>query len=488
MRMFGRALGGAALTAITFGLLIVAAALFRPNDNDENGRGEFGSGPRLPAVVVETVSYETATPVISAFGTVEAAQMLELRAAASGPVIEIAPGLRTGGQVSVGERLLVIDPADAEAARDRAAADLADAEAQLRENTSALDLAQADLRTARTQFEIRQRSLERTREIARRGAATDATVEAAEIAASQAEQTVISRRQTVLSLESAIARAEIAVDRANLALTDAERTLADTVITAPFDAIVDAAGLSLGRRVTENEQIATLIDPSALEVSFRVSTAQYARLLSPNGGLRDQSAKVTLDLGDVPFTASAVLEREGAAMASGETGRRLYARLDPASGAVLRVGDFVSVEVEEPPLRRVASLPAAALSAGGEVLIVGEDNTLAATTVEVLRRQGDRVLARGLEPGVQYVAARVPTLGDGIRISPLVRDGHQLATAQPEAPATITLDPERRARLIAFVDANTRMPAPAKARMLTALEQPEVPREMVDRLESRMGG
>ena len=55
-------------------------------------------------------------------------------------------------------------------------------------------------------------------------------------------------------------------------------------------------------------------------------------------------------------------------------------------------------------------------------------------------------------------------------------------------PQTIALDPERRAKLIAFVEANKRMPKQAKERVLAQLQEPEVRKEVVERLEGRMGG
>ena len=59
---------------------------------------------------------------------------------------------------------------------------------------------------------------------------------------------------------------------------------------------------------------------------------------------------------------------------------------------------------------------------------------------------------------------------------------------EPAAPAMITLDPERRAKLVSFIEANKRMPKQVKKRILSQLEKAEVPKEMVDRLEGRMGG
>ena len=51
----------------------------------------------------------------------------------------------------------------------------------------------------------------------------------------------------------------------------------------------------------------------------------------------------------------------------------------------------------------------------------------------------------------------------------------------------VELDQDRRAKLIAFVEANTRIPDEVKTRMLTRLAEPQVPADMVERLESRMG-
>ncbi|MGB3554719.1 MAG: efflux transporter periplasmic adaptor subunit, partial [Jannaschia sp.] len=86
-----------------------------------------------------------------------------------------------------------------------------------------------------------------------------------------------------------------------------------------------------------------------------------------------------------------------------------------------------------------------------------------------------------------------PALGAGIRVRPL-RPG---ATADPDAiPAVtaevtaemVTLDPDRRARIIAFIEGSARIPGDVKARMLTQLESEEVPAAMITRIESRMGG
>ena len=82
------------------------------------------------------------------------------------------------------------------------------------------------------------------------------------------------------------------------------------------------------------------------------------------------------------------------------------------------------------------------------------------------------------------VEARSPLLGAGISVRPLRPE--QADT--PAEPEMVELTDERRARLVAFVEANQRMPAEAKQRVLARLAEARVPAQMVARLESRMGG
>ena len=193
---------------------------------------------------------------------------------------------------------------------------------------------------------------------------------------------------------------------------------------------------------------------------------------------------VLLDVLGMDVTAPARLTRESGAVEEGQSGRLLYAELQETRG--FRVGDFVTVALQEPELRDVAIIPATALDAENRVLVLGEEDRLEEAQVTLLRRQGDNVIIRAPPLyGAEVVTARSPVLGAGIRVDPL-RPGQ--AEAAPETPETIALDPDRRARLIAFVEGNAFIPEDVKARMLLQLNEPEVPTRMITRIESRMGG
>ena len=116
---------------------------------------------------------------------------------------------------------------------------------------------------------------------------------------------------------------------------------------------------------------------------------------------------------------------------------------------------------------------------------MGEEDRLEAATVRVLRRQGDDILVRGPIEGREVVEARSPLLGVGIAVNPLRKGAVPEA---PQAPEMVELTDERRAKLVAFVEANQRMPKEAKARVLARLAKSKVPAKMVARIEGRMGG
>lgn len=480
MRFLRHAFTGLFLLAVTAALLVWAASMVREaaSARMNDGGSRRPAQERVFAVNVVSAAAGPETPVLRAFGQVQSRRTLEIRASASGSLIEVAPNFVEGGLVAKGDVLARIDPAQAQAALDRADADLRDAEFEVRDADRALLLAQDDLTSTEGQLQLYERALQRQRDLQTRGIGSDSTVEAAELSAAQARASMLSSRQALANAEARVDQAATALDRARIARKEAQRDLDDTVIRAGFDGALSAVNVVEGGLVSVNEALATLLDPDDLEVSFRVSTEQFARLLDENGRLRIAPAKVVLDVAGGDLVRDAELSRASAAVAEGQSGRQLFARvLDPHG---LKAGDFVQVELDEPLLADAIRLPATALDAAQTVLVLGEEGRLEVVEVTLLRRQKDDVLVRadGLA-GRMVVAERSPLLGAGIKVRPIGQ----------EAPADemVELTEERRAALLAFVEGNTRMPAAAKDRIKAELQQPKVSAETVARLESRMG-
>ncbi len=484
MRFLRQSLTGLFLLSATVALILYAANLVRGAVEERMAQDTKGppARERVFTVNVKTAEPGAETPELVAFGEVQSRRSLEVRAAAAGTVVFLSENFENGANVVVGEVLARIDPTKASYALERVAADLLDAEAEQRDADRTLILAQDELKSAENQLTLRQKAFDRQVDLQDRGVGTAAAVEVAELALAAAQQAVLSNRRALAQAEARVDQAKTRLDRTKILLAEAQKDLDDTVITADFSGTLSDASMVQGGLVSLNERLATLIDAEALEVAFRVSTTQYARLLDKYDQLHRAEVTVSLDVMGADLTATGVITRDAAAVGEGQTGRVLYARLDGPRG--LKPGDFVTVRVKEPELEDVVRLPATAINASSEVLIVGEGNRLTTLRVRLVRRQGDDVLVRGHGlAGAKVVTRRTPLLGEGIAVKPLLTDDTAL-----EAPDTIALSEEERAKFVAAVEANGRMPSDAKKRILEALRQPEVPARIVERLRSRMGG
>jgi RND family efflux transporter MFP subunit len=500
MRFLMRGLLGLALMAAMIGFAGFGAYRLYSAMTTEETTHQRPARERSYSVNVAELKPRTVTPVTTAYGQVESWRTLQLRASSEGRLVDVAAKFRDGAAVAKGELLLRIDPADAEFQVLDAEAALADAVAQKAEAEEAIVGAEQELEAARRQLDLRQQALERQRQLKDKGYSTAVQVEAEELAVASLEQLLSNRLQSVITARKRIERMDLTVRRAKLALENAGRVLDETTLTAPFDGYLSQVDATLGRRVSPSETLAHLIDPAALEVRFSISTHEFSRLLDDSGNLVKAPVTVTLQLGERSVEVPGHIDRAAAVVAEGEAGRTLYATLELAPGTVLRPGDFVRVAVQEPDLREVAMVPAAAVSEDGRLLIVGEDERIREIRVRILRRMGNEVVLSGVPFGTDYVRERLPQLGSGLKVSPKRSgdgeisppdDGPQTALTpenggQSSAGDLVALEPERRAALIAQLNSSD-LPDNRKARLLALLNQPMVPKELIERLEQGGG-
>lgn len=485
MRFIRQALIGLVLMSLALGLLGYAGYLGYETYKEVQSREARvpQARERVFTVNVRTAEPQTVTPHLTAFGEVQSRRTLDLRMAAGGQIVEISPNFAEGGIVAEGEVLVRLDDADAQSALLRTESEVSDAKFEISEAERAIALADDELLAAIEQEALRNAALARQKDLQQRGVGTTASVEAAELALSSAKQSVLSRRSGLDQANARLNQARTRLARAELANRDALRHLNDTVMRAEFEGVLSGVNLVQGGLISANERVGQLIDPSALEVAFRVSTQQYARLINEDGQLISAPAEVSLDAIGGSVTSKAVLTRDSGSIADGQTGRVLFAKLDNAVG--LKPGDFVSVKVEEPAMRFVVELPATALNAQNQVLTVGEGDRLETLDVTLMRRQGNNVLVRSRDlPGRDVVTQQTPLLGKGIKVK-VLREG---ASMEPEAPKMVKLTKEKQEELIKAVEGNQWIPAKPKERLLTQLRSGEIKEETLKRLESRRGG
>lgn len=486
MRFFRKSLVGLMLLSLCLGLLAYAGQMVGSAMQDRAGNGKRAPQKRERMFMVNVVLAEpqSIAPVLQAFGEIQSRRSLDLRMAKGGQVVMLSENFVEGGQVKAGEVLVQLRKSDAQSALARADTDVTDAIDEVAEAQRALELVTDELQAAREQGDLRQRALARQLDLKKRGVGTSAAVETAELAVSSVNQLVLTKRSGVDQVKARGAQAQTRLARSKLAHEDARRGVEDTALIAEFTGVLSGVSLVKGGLVSPNEKLGSLIDPKDLEVSVRISTEQYARLLDDDGRLITSSAKVFMDVSGTDLNADAVLDRDSGSVGTGQTGRVVFAALKAPRG--LMSGDFVTLNITEPVQNYVMKLPASAVNASAEILYIGDEGRLQSQAVQVVRRQGNDILvrARGIA-GKEVVAELTPVLGAGIKVKVVRSDA---VSKTPEEPATVQLTSERRALLIAVIQDNGYIPDDAKKRIIKQLKMEKVPAKVVERIESRMGG
>ncbi len=389
--------------------------------------------PEVPKRPVQEKSYAVKTvvveqgdhaPVISVYGQTQAGREVDLRTLVGGEIVEIHPNLKAGGKVSEGETLIAIDRFDYGGAVTEARANLAEANAALVENEGRVALEKANLVRAGEQLDFADRDLKRAEDLLGRGAVTERTVDDRKLLVSQRQQNV-ERSQNTLALEEAkVIQQQATIERLEWRLENALRQLDNTVLRAPFDAIVRSSSAEPGRLISVNDAVVSLYDIDQFEVRFILSDNQYGRLIAESGTVVGRSVEVIWYLGNEPIIYPATVSRIGADVASNRGGVDLIATIDNSAAQVpLRPGAFVEVSVPDQTYADSFRVPETAFYGGGKVYVVS-DSRLQARDVEALAIDDGFILVKGdLKSGETLLVTRIPEAGDGLLVSDVTASG-----------------------------------------------------------------
>ncbi|KAA2314260.1 hypothetical protein DL237_04050 [Pseudooceanicola sediminis] len=479
--------------------------LYQHMQADTTGRPGGGAsragGFRAPEVAVERTQVATVHPVIQAYGRLASRAEVTLRVPDAGTVADVSPALADGADVRAGSVLIQLDDTDARAALSLAQADLARAELALRDSVRQAATLEADSTPLVQVRDIRQEEVDRVNALVTKGRGLKTDLDTARLALISAQQALAANRSAQDDLVALREQQKLDIEDARRAVASAERTVSDQQIKAGITGTYHGSVPVVGERLASGAEPGAIIDMTSLSVQLDLTAQEIARVTAPQGGLMPLPVTLSAPGSDRRFEArlhhiSLTDSTETISL------RQVVAFVDPASCPCLLPGDFVAATIHEPALENVSMLPAEALTFDGELLVLGEGDTLEARQMQVLRRLGERVAVTPPADPVEYVAERTPQLGAGLVIAPQRTDGPDgtagAAQSQPEAPTgprprgpvamdgpAIKLEPERRAALIARLEASDQMPPRARERMLQMLQSDEVPEALVNRIEAQ---
>jgi membrane fusion protein (multidrug efflux system) len=365
----------------------------KPKADQHGGMG----GMPPPPVSVVAVQTQNLPVNYSYTGQAAGSREAEVRARVSG--ILLKRNYTEGAPVKAGQSLFTVDPAQFEAARARADAEVASAQARQ---------SQA------------QRNMARIKPL----------VEAKAIAQKEWDDAVSAAQIAAADLKSAQAR-----------LTEARLNLGYTRVESPISGIASRARQSEGSLVSGPDVLLTTVtqvDP--MYVHFGIPDREHLQLQKDV-----QAGRLTLPK-DNAFEVEVALA-DGSAYEKAGKLNFSDVRIDPATGtsearatvpnpgAVLRAGQFVRVTLKGAMRSNVIVVPQRAVMEGPQgkfVYVVTPDSKADARPVQAGDWTGDGwVINQGLKPGDKVIVDGVMKIGPGAPVS--VVDPN--APKQPGAPA-----------------------------------------------------
>ena len=187
-----------------------------------------------------------------------------------------------------------------------------------------------------------------------------------------------------------------------------EARLEKFTVRAPFEGVVVGAQVQPGSMVRAGQPVGTLVGTGMYEVKSAVHARHLPLLKSGNFvALRDETGSVV---------ASGEVSRISGNVDPTTQSASVFCEVTSKDGRALRDGRFLSGHVEGRPLEDVMALNEVLLIGNGTEVFVVIDGLLTLVPVEVLHRDADVVLVRGLVEGMQVLAEPVSGAYDGMLV------------------------------------------------------------------------
>jgi RND family efflux transporter MFP subunit len=351
-----------------------------------------------PGALVETmdIRHEDRPVTVWATGTVQPRMRADIVPQVSGQVTNIDADFITGGFFKKGALLFEIEAIDYELAAERSRAAVAKAEYELAQIESRA-------RVAHLEWErIRLVKKERTNPLVLYG-------------------------PQLKDAQAALASA----------LADLKQRLLDirrTKIYAPFNCRISSESIDTGQYVTAGKSVAVVCGTDVAEIVVPVSFADLRWLSVPRKrGKKTEGSPVTvrMDVEGQTFTWHGRVDRTlGEVDPKGRMARLVVDVPDPYGIGLtsqekttdLAEGLFVEVFIEGKRIENIACIPAGALRHNSTVWVMNDKNRLEFRDVELVLRERQTVLVRGLEDGKKLILTYLTGAAPGMKLRPMERE------------------------------------------------------------------
>ena len=330
--------------------------------------------PPTLLVEVAVAEREPVTFTVHSQGVVTPRTRTTLVSEVSGQIAEVAPAFVSGGFFEAGDVLVKIDP---------------------RHYQTALKRARSEVAKARTKVAT---------EHALAGYAYQDWLRLRELNAAERPASDLALRKPQLA--EAVAALEFAEADLEKATEDVDRT----VIRAPYDGMVREKRADVGQYVNVGAQLAETFATDYAEVRLPLPQVdlQYLDLPGPDSE-RFLPVKLSADIGGVRRTWQGRIVRSEGVFDAESRVLHVVAQVDDPYGQVgedgepLRIGTFVTAEIEGRAGGDLFVIPRHSLQRGETLWLVGEDMAIQPRLLEIVRAdERFSYVAGGLSDGERY--------------------------------------------------------------------------------------
>jgi len=342
-----------------------------------------------PAQQIDGYRYQ-----VSGYGTVEPAKKLEIVSEVAGKIIWVSENMKAGGLFKKNEWLYKIDDIDYKAALDAKMSALKSAEFSLQKVVEEADV-------SKKEWEIWSEASD-----------------------------IIKKPSKLVSYEPQLESAKAAVKSAESAVEIAESNLSKVRYKAPFDAVVTAESVEIGKVIRTGEPAGTLIGTESFEVYLPMSAKDAVRITFSSDRQKASEGYIELAEGKDSWRWNAFAERV-LPDADSKTGMLQAVLVVPEpfdtinkTRPLLPLGASVKAVIKDRDTSDVVRIPDEALREGGVVWVIFNDNTVQIREVKIAEKRGDFIyLNSGISAGEKVITSNLNGVVDGMTVSTGVKTG-----------------------------------------------------------------
>lgn len=289
--------------------------------------------------------------MLTLYGRVESPYTATLRAALNAEILEVA--VLEGQPVERGQLLVRLDERDTQLLVKQREADLQEIKATIASENNIHATNQAALPTEETLLQLAQKAVERAGELERQRVGSQSALDEAKSAVERQSLAINNRQLEINNHTARLAQLQARQARAQALLEQAQLDFNRTRIIAPSTGIVAQVMVAPGDRVRPGDALITVYNQEVLEVRAQIPSA-YQRI-----------AHELLAAGTKKLPAQAFIGNQAIQLIL----HRLAGEVKLDSGGIaglfrvnqgknlLRLGQFINLQLILPPQRQVVAIP-----------------------------------------------------------------------------------------------------------------------------------